>query len=304
MSKPNVLKTHFLTAVAALFGVLSLASTLSNAADAAPQAPLVIGHRGLGQKHAPEPENSLLALETAFKKGVNAVEFDVQLSNDGEVVLAHDPRLERMTDGHGCLSRFDLSQLRTFKLKDETGFVHEDLPMSTLAEALERIRQYDTPDRPFLADIHIKVYDFLRGDMVGVDNGGCPRTRYAQLTRSVLDIVRAAGLLDRVIFTAFDHRVLDLIKSELPHERVGLLTAIAPAHALAAARGKYEYVALDKDHFHAWHVAMAHKLGLGVLIWSPAGEKELRSEAAEGVDAWITDNVPESVSIRSELLAR
>lgn len=298
MFKASVLKLRFWTALAALFGLLSVASTLSNAGV----APWVIGHRGLGQKHAPEPENSLLALETAFKKGVTAVEFDVQLSNDGEVVLAHDPRLERMTDGKGCVSRFNLSQLRTFKLKDETGFVHEDLPMGTLSEALERIRQYDTPERPFLADIHIKVYDFLRGDLVDIDNGGCPRTHYEQLTRAVLDIVRTAGLLDRVIFTSFDRRVLDQIKRELPHERVGLLTAIAPAHAIAAARGKYEYVALDKDHFRTWHVKVAHDLGLGVLVGSPAGEKELRAEATQGVDAWITDNVPESVSIRAELL--
>ncbi len=182
--------------------MVAAAAALNSAmALAAPAAPWVIGHRGLGQKHAPEPENSLQALEGAFHQGVSAVEFDVQLSADGQVVLAHDPRLERMTDGHGCVADHTLAELRQLHLKDGKEKIHPDLSVNTLEEALERIRPYDLPGRPFLADIHIKVYDGLRGDLSGLENGGCMRTDYARLTASVLSVVGGAGLLDRVVFT-------------------------------------------------------------------------------------------------------
>jgi glycerophosphoryl diester phosphodiesterase len=258
----------------------------------------VIGHRGLGQKHAPEPENSILALTTAFRKGVTAVEFDVQLTSDGEAVLAHDPRLERMTNGSGCVARHSLAELRELRLKDSRGFVHEELAPATLREALESIRGFDSPERPFLADIHIKVYDGLKGDVTGTGTFTCPRTRFGALTDSVLRIVREEGLLERVIFTSFDRRVLERIRAELPAQRVGLLTYLGPAHALSYAHsGHYDFVALNQGHFEPWHIRRAHELGLGVLIWSPSGPGALSYEAAVGADAWITDNVPEAVQL-------
>lgn len=74
-----------------------------------PAAHPVIGHRG-NRAHA--PENTLEALQEAVALGVDAVEFDVQVTADGHLVLMHDLTLDRTTDGRGALAPRTLAELR------------------------------------------------------------------------------------------------------------------------------------------------------------------------------------------------
>lgn len=66
--------------------------------------PPVIAHRG-ACGHA--PENTLAAFRKAAGLGIGWVEFDTQLSADGTVVVFHDERLERTSDGHGMVEETD-----------------------------------------------------------------------------------------------------------------------------------------------------------------------------------------------------
>lgn len=59
---------------------------------------LEIAHRGYS---AAAPENTVAAFKTAVDKRVVAVEVDLMLSKDGEIVVAHDYELDTWTDGHG-----------------------------------------------------------------------------------------------------------------------------------------------------------------------------------------------------------
>ncbi|MBX9929240.1 MAG: hypothetical protein K2X99_10035 [Gemmatimonadaceae bacterium] len=72
--------------------------------------PLVIAHRG---DRAHVPENTVAAITAAVALGVDAVEFDVRLSADGEVFVLHDPTLERTTDGVGPAEARHMRELRT-----------------------------------------------------------------------------------------------------------------------------------------------------------------------------------------------
>lgn len=72
-------------------------------------------HRGLHGDGI--PENSLAAFALAVEKGYG-IELDVQLSNDGEVMVFHDYTLSRMTGREGLLSDFTADELRTLKLGD------------------------------------------------------------------------------------------------------------------------------------------------------------------------------------------
>ena len=72
------------------------------------QAPVVIGHRGAAGLF---PENTLPGFTAAVELGVQAVELDVHLC-EGELVVIHDPTLERTTNGSGRVSQTTLSALR------------------------------------------------------------------------------------------------------------------------------------------------------------------------------------------------
>jgi glycerophosphoryl diester phosphodiesterase len=71
---------------------------------------LCIGHRGAAG-HA--PENTLASIERGIALGADYVEIDVQLTADDHLVIMHDKRVDRTTNGHGYLSEMSLRELRT-----------------------------------------------------------------------------------------------------------------------------------------------------------------------------------------------
>ena len=101
---------------------------------------LIYGHRGAS---ADEPENTRLAFERAIEMGADGLEFDVQASSDGVLVLIHDRLLSGATNGSGNVDERTLQELQS--LDAGKG---ERIP--TFGEALDAIG-----DRAHL-DIEIK----------------------------------------------------------------------------------------------------------------------------------------------------
>lgn len=91
-----------------------------------------IAHRGLHDDEFGIPENSLLAFRKAVEAGL-AIENDIHLTKDGEVVVFHDDDLQRMCGIHGRPEDMTLAQLKELRLGD----TEEKIP--TLRECLEAI---------------------------------------------------------------------------------------------------------------------------------------------------------------------
>ena len=72
-----------------------------------------IAHRGASGHAA---ENTRAAFDLAIAMGADAIETDVQLTSDGELVLFHDGRVDRTSDGRGPLASFTLSELRSLDI--------------------------------------------------------------------------------------------------------------------------------------------------------------------------------------------
>jgi glycerophosphoryl diester phosphodiesterase len=84
-------RVAFAAVVAALVvGALQVPPTQAAA------TPLLTAHRGIGNS-VTIPENTIPAFEYAAEHGADIVEFDVQLSSDGEMVVIHDQALNRTT---------------------------------------------------------------------------------------------------------------------------------------------------------------------------------------------------------------
>ena len=93
---------------------------------------LVVAHRGDWRNF---PENSLEAIDSAIKMGVDIVELDVKQTKDGELILMHDRTLDRTTTGKGLVSDFTVDSIRKLKLKNGCNIrtIHN---VPTLEEAL------------------------------------------------------------------------------------------------------------------------------------------------------------------------
>lgn len=93
---------------------------------------LVASHRGDWRNFC---ENSLEAIDNAVKMGVDIVEIDVQRTKDGQLILMHDPKLDRTTTGHGLIADTTLAYIKTLNLKNGCNIktIHR---VPTLEEAL------------------------------------------------------------------------------------------------------------------------------------------------------------------------
>lgn len=93
---------------------------------------IVTAHRG-GWRYF--PENSLAAIDNAIKMGVDIVEVDVQRTKDGQLILMHDPTLDRTTTGNGKIADRTMDYVQKLRLKNGAGIrtIHK---VPTLEEAL------------------------------------------------------------------------------------------------------------------------------------------------------------------------
>jgi len=69
----------------------------------------VVGHRG-NAAHA--PENTIESFRQAVELGVDALEMDIHLSRDGQVVVIHDPTLDRTTDRSGRVDQLTVAEIQ------------------------------------------------------------------------------------------------------------------------------------------------------------------------------------------------
>ncbi|EOI02991.1 hypothetical protein UAY_00736 [Enterococcus moraviensis ATCC BAA-383] len=69
----------------------------------------IIAHRGSKGTH---PENTLAAFKEAVHVGSDGIELDVQLSKDNHLIVIHDERVDRTTNGHGEVRDLTLAELK------------------------------------------------------------------------------------------------------------------------------------------------------------------------------------------------
>ena len=109
--------------------------------------PRLCAHRGLSQAC---PENTLPAFAAAQAAGAHEIEFDVQRSRDGVLVICHDESLERTTNGRGSIAELDWEDIRRLDAGHHCGVAWRGVPIPRLEEVL------DMTDGSMGLNIHIK----------------------------------------------------------------------------------------------------------------------------------------------------
>jgi len=95
---------------------------------------LVACHRGDWRNY---PENSIPAIESVIRMGVDIMEFDLKLTKDSVLVLCHDHTIDRTTSGKGRVRDITYDSIRRCKLRRAHNVVTDSLRMPTLREALK-----------------------------------------------------------------------------------------------------------------------------------------------------------------------
>lgn len=215
-----------------------------------------IAHRG-AMRYA--PENSLEAFKKALEMGVDAVEFDLQRTKDGNAIVIHDETVDRTTDGSGLVREFTFDEIR--KLRQKNGE-----PLPSLEEALSVITPQAT------AKIEIKA---------------------ANLEEYVVKTLDKYNVQNVIICSAFSPIIKKIkllapsIKTELIFEK-----ETADEIILKAKEVGVEFIAPHFKLVTADLIKMAHENGLYVHTWVVNNAKIIAKMKMLGIDG-ITGDFPE-----------
>jgi len=241
--------------------------------------PLVAAHRGGALLW---PENSLTAFRGALALGVDLLELDVHLSRDGEVVVIHDPTLERTTTGRGAAADHAAADLAAIALRGAGG------------EGVPRLRAVLDLAKPTPVRLLVEI-------KVGVDRG-----RYAGIEAKVLGLLRDTGLLERTTVMAFEWDTLERLRALDPTARLTGLLSRRGAEQQGGIRAAAERLArlgandlgIERTLLSPDAVAAARAAGLTIGVWTVNDAEDLRRALDSGVDYVTTDRPDLALQLR------
>jgi len=266
--------------------------------------PLVVGHRGCAGLF---PENTLAGFQHACELGVDALELDILVSADGQLVVHHDfnlkPEIERSADGRWVspepkvpIYSLDLAQLKLYdvgRLKPYTSYsakYPEQRPVDG-----ERIPTFSEVIYLFRKSCSLKTRLFVEIKTSPEEPDLTPAPEV--VADRVVEMIRREGLSERTWILSFDWRNLVHIQKTAPELPTVYLTIdVRNFNTVRSGRpGPSPWMAgFDVDQFGG-SVPQTVKAA-GGRIWSPYYRNltpELREEARQLgllVSVWTPDN--------------
>jgi glycerophosphoryl diester phosphodiesterase len=238
------------------------------------RTPLIIAHRG---SSLVAPENTLAAFRRAIGDGADAIELDVQLTLDGELVVIHDVRLERTTNGRGFVREHTLPELHRLSAGNwfHERFADERVP------TLEEVMQLAAPANVGL-NIELKF-------------GGRPSHHDVKevVYRCAAAIVRR-GAQQSILVSSFHYPAVRLMKHRHPHLLAGLLVhpirhAVRAPVRLAREIGA-EFIIFSGTSIRKRVVRRVHEEGMRVIEYTINRKQRLDRALRYQLDAIITDD--------------
>lgn len=268
------------------------------------------------------PENTLPAFANALSMGVDTLELDVGLTEDGAIVVSHErglnPDLARDPDGSyvsppgtpfvrlplEAVRKYDVGQIRpdsAYAKQFPEQHAVPGTPIPTLSEVIDLVRK--SGNSRVRLNIETKI------DPNHPREAPDPESFVTRL----LGLLAAEKFTDRVTIQSFDWRTLQIVQQRAP---------TVPTVYLTQQRGSSQTIALDKatswtagfnpaDHGGSlprtvkaaggaiWSpyyldvnselIAEAHDLGLRVVVWTVNKPADIERMIEMGVDGIISD---------------
>ena len=148
----------------------------------------VAAHRGDSYNYY---ENTMTAFEKAYEAGCDMIETDVHLSFDGHLVLIHDDKVDRTTNGRGRVDEMTLNELKRLNAGDTSTL--EEIP--TLEQLLSFVS-----DKNITLNIEIKEYYSEKNE-----------ERTIKCIEDTIALVEKYGLGKRILINSFDAWVLEYV---------------------------------------------------------------------------------------------
>lgn len=234
---------------------------------------LNIAHRGFSGKY---PENTMIAFQKAVEVGCDGVETDVHITKDGAIVICHDERVDRTTDGKGFIKDLTYNEIKKLYAGIKFGAEFQNSRIPDIDEFLDYFK-----DKNLLINIELKN---------GIIN-------YENLEKRVIEKIYEYKLQDKVILSSFNHYSMKKVKDIDSNIKTGLLYAANLYNAEEYA----EKVGADALHPYFPSVMDRNivdnikKSGIAINAFTVNEEKHMRILMELGIDGIIT-NYPDALA--------
>ncbi|KAI9308273.1 PLC-like phosphodiesterase [Cunninghamella echinulata] len=239
--------------------------------------PKVFSHRGYSGKY---PENTLISFEEALKANTDALEGDIRLSKDKEIVMMHDLTLQRTTTGHGPVSDHPwVGYIDGLTTKTE-----QPQPIPRFRDVLDLLIRPDTASKQDLTmivdikfDNDIEILDHLYA-LIEEEY----KDHVQVLRRQLIIGIWNPDYLKKTRDLFKDHYQVCFIGISLPGARKHFLHHVDYFSLPFAA-----YVDTEGQQF----IQQVHELKKKVLTWTINDVEQMRSSVVWGLDGVVGDHV-------------
>jgi len=235
--------------------------------------PVVFAHRGAS---AYAPENTLAAFQLALEQGAPAIEFDVKLSADEQVVVIHDATVDRTTNGKGKVSQLPLAALRELDAGSwlSARFRGEKIP------SLDEV--FDAFGKKLLINVELTNYN----------------TPFDALVPKVAELVKKHRLENWIWFSSFLPHNLMRMAQLLPSVPRGQLILPEPGGWWQHAWGSRINIQAEhpwKDNLSARYIENAHAHQRRIHVWTVNQPDDFQRLQALHIDGVFTDDPPTAI---------
>lgn len=150
----------------------------------------IVAYRGYAKD---APENTMKAFQSAILAGASAIQLDLHVSRDGEIVIFHDDAMSRLMDGVGFVRHHTLQDLQSYRFKEDEE--EEAIRIPTLREYLSWAK-----DLPHFTIIRLKNDHFF----------------YPNMEEAVISLIDEFNLKDRVFLTSKNIDSLKILRTYRP----------------------------------------------------------------------------------------
>ena len=242
------------------------------------QSTKIWAHRGASGY---APENTMSAFKLAVAQEADGVELDIQLTKDGEIVIVHDEKLDRVSDYKGFVCDYTFEEIKKIDVsRPIPSFGFERIP--TLAEVLEELR-------PTNLSINIECKNGIVG--------------YPMLEEQMIRLVQDMGMTDRIWCSSFNHESVKKVMQLCPEMKTGFLISDVILD-VAEYTKRNGALALHPSIYHMRDKELINKCraqGLAIHVWTVNRVEDMQRMCKAGVDAMITNYPDVAKSVMERL---
>lgn len=232
----------------------------------------VTAHRGFSRV---APENTLPAFKAAMDSGADYIELDVQLTADDQLVVIHDDKLDRTTNGRGLVINRTYEQLKVLSAGSWFGSDGE----------------FDDAEIPLFRD----VLELVGKDImlnIEIKKSGDPK----KTAEKTVELIEQYGIVNSCYVTSFSYPALKKVKQLNSKIKTAFIANLATATSYAQLP-YIDAVSMNYLFVNQSVVNSAHHHGKRIFVWTVDRQSEMQKMIALGVDNIITDRPDKALEI-------